>query len=248
MAGITERIYPELMRQGDSLHVQLLEFFTSRYEVASRWIQHYSGHDRNEILDIACGSGYGSAMLTSQGKVTGVDLDNNVVEYAAKTYEKKNVTFLQGSAEDYIFLEQLGRFDVIVSIATMEHLKDQKAYLTWIRNALRSDGCAILCIPSTVTRDWAGAYHTADLSRRGARSMLRESGLKIHEEFHQSCWIKMMDLISENKNNEDLATPSIGLCAKHYALHPHHLALRIFEVIYKQGFRMADQQYLLTPA
>ena len=177
--------------------------------------------------------------------MTGVDVDEGAIEYAARTYGNSNTEFLQGDAEDFTFLRNLGAFDVVVSIATMEHLRDQKAYLSWIRSALPPRGCAILCIPSTVTRDWAGTYHSVDLSHRRARKLIGEAGFTICEEYYQSCWINMMALIAEHNKNRDMPVPSISFLLKYYAIHPHHLALRFLEVMYKRGFRMADQQYLL---
>ena len=54
-----------------------------------------------EVLDIACGDGYGSSMLAEVArKVTGVDICAEVVERAKNKYARDNVTFLHGSALD----------------------------------------------------------------------------------------------------------------------------------------------------
>jgi Methylase involved in ubiquinone/menaquinone biosynthesis len=53
------------------------------------------------ILDIACGSGYGSKILAEAGalKVTGVDRDAEALEAAKKNYSADNLIFQVGDAE-----------------------------------------------------------------------------------------------------------------------------------------------------
>lgn len=51
------------------------------------------------VLDIACGDGYGAAMLAKHAvDVTGVDIDSPTVERARSKYKANNLRFLQGSA------------------------------------------------------------------------------------------------------------------------------------------------------
>src|SRR4051794_32573767 len=52
------------------------------------------------VLDVACGSGYGSRILADAGAdtVVGVDLDADAVVYARQRYGGPGVTFLPGNA------------------------------------------------------------------------------------------------------------------------------------------------------
>src|ERR1043166_1316918 len=51
-----------------------------------------------DVLDVACGGGYGGALLSQVARsVVGVDIDATVVGYAAKTYGSSKLHFAQGS-------------------------------------------------------------------------------------------------------------------------------------------------------
>jgi protein-L-isoaspartate O-methyltransferase len=52
-----------------------------------------------DVLDIASGEGYGSALIAQVAKsVIGVEIDAEVVAYATAAYGRNNLTFHQGDA------------------------------------------------------------------------------------------------------------------------------------------------------
>ncbi len=89
-----------------------------RYQFA---VQRLGG---KSVLDLACGCGYGSWMLHQGGnEVTGVDIENDAIEYANKYY----------SGPEYICQpasETKGKYDAIVSFETLEHLDDPSQVLS----------------------------------------------------------------------------------------------------------------------
>ena len=99
-----------------------------------------------EVLDIACGDGYGSSMLAEVArKVTGVDICAEVVERAKNKYARDNVTFLHGSALDIPLPD--ASVDVVVSFETLEHLAEHEEMLAQIRRVLRPEGLLIISTP-----------------------------------------------------------------------------------------------------
>lgn len=101
------------------------------------------------VLDIACGEGYGSAMLAMVAKdVVGVDISEAAVKHASREYSEshKNLRFIAGSATS-IPLES-GAVDVVVSFETIEHLAEQREMLSEIRRVLRDDGLLIISSPN----------------------------------------------------------------------------------------------------
>src|SRR5580693_4504241 len=51
-----------------------------------------------DVLDIACGEGYGGNLLAIRARsVTGVDISMETVQHARTKYSRSNLTFLQGS-------------------------------------------------------------------------------------------------------------------------------------------------------
>jgi 2-polyprenyl-3-methyl-5-hydroxy-6-metoxy-1,4-benzoquinol methylase len=77
------------------------------------------------VLDLCCGSGYGSALLAARAReVVGVDNDAATVETAAATVarEHPNVSFELADAVAFLEGEIPERFDVVVCFEGLEHL------------------------------------------------------------------------------------------------------------------------------
>lgn len=102
------------------------------------------------ILDVACGTGYGAAMLAGAGAetITGVDIDGDTIEYARLNYGQiHGVTFIQGSALDLAKLS-IGPIDFCVSFETIEHLSDPERFLAEIRQVLVPGGQLLISTPN----------------------------------------------------------------------------------------------------
>ena len=97
-----------------------------------------------DVLDIACGEGYGSAMLAAEARsVIGIDNAAKVVAHARKTYKKStNLTFEVGDAKAIPLDDQ--SVDVVVSFETIEHLAEQDEMLAQIARVLRPGGLLII--------------------------------------------------------------------------------------------------------
>jgi len=86
-----------------------------RYKFAQKYCKD------KEVLDAACGCGYGSYILSQEAKsVLGVDYSQEAIDYAKKIWWDKNITFKRFDLN--FDLKSLGTFDVIVSLETVEHL------------------------------------------------------------------------------------------------------------------------------
>src|SRR5690349_3737319 len=101
------------------------------------------------VLDIACGEGFGSAILAASARqIIGLDIDSEVVKYAREKYgEMKNIEFLVGHAEN-IPLPDLS-IDVAVSYETIEHLDQasQEKFLQELKRVLKKDGKLVISTP-----------------------------------------------------------------------------------------------------
>lgn len=88
-----------------------------RYEFAQKYCK------KKDVLDAACGCGYGSNILSVEAKhVLGIDYSQEALKYAQKNWGAADIVFRQINLNTSDFKE-LGDFDVIVSLETIEHLE-----------------------------------------------------------------------------------------------------------------------------
>ena len=99
------------------------------------------------ILDIGCGDGKITARLAGlvpQGKVVGIDLSSEMIEFAARKYppkEHRNLSFQVVDASRLPFCEE---FDLVVSFACLHWIKDHLSVLRGIRQGLVPGGRILL--------------------------------------------------------------------------------------------------------
>src|SRR4051812_40658655 len=80
-------------------------------------------------LDAACGCGYGSQLLTLGGKeVVGIDQSAEAIDWAKMHF--RGPKYIHGNIEDF---QWEGYFDTVVSLETIEHLKDPTPVLKAFR-------------------------------------------------------------------------------------------------------------------
>ena len=157
------------------------------------------------VLDLACGEGYGSFMLSKYASaVLGVDLSNEVITHAQKRYSNKaeNLHFQQGSASKLSL--QNAAFDVVVSFETIEHLYEQSEMLEEIRRVLRPDGILIISSPNKSVYSKNGQYqnhfHVKELDFSEFDSLLKKQ-FKAVEYFGQRLQIgSVIKSIDQNKD------------------------------------------------
>ncbi|MBI3822098.1 MAG: class I SAM-dependent methyltransferase [Planctomycetes bacterium] len=130
----------------DDASRQILDIHVRRYEEAARSI----GGKR--VLDIACGSGYGSQMLGRAGaqQVVAVDLSAAAIAYAQSHYAAAGVQFICANAEEFEWPE---RFDMAVSFETVEHLHEPARFLDRVHRLLVPGGTFQMSVPLGETRD-----------------------------------------------------------------------------------------------
>lgn len=122
-----------------------------------------------DVLDIACGAGYGSALLArTAARVVGADLSQAAIEHAVTRYASmRNLEFRQADGAALPFAD--GSFDAVVSFETIEHLRPQQAFLDEVRRVLRPSGLVVLSCPNKVEytdkRGVINEFHVRELYR-----------------------------------------------------------------------------------
>ena len=113
-----------------------------RYAFASKFV-------RNKVvLDLACGSGYGSnySLKKNAKEVVGGDVSKHALEHARKHYREHGLNFVRLDATSLPFLHD--SFDVIISLETIEHIKEYRMFLSECRRVLREKGVLICSTPN----------------------------------------------------------------------------------------------------
>jgi GT2 family glycosyltransferase/ubiquinone/menaquinone biosynthesis C-methylase UbiE len=102
------------------------------------------------VLDVACGEGYGSYLLSKYSKkVVGIDIDYDVINFASREYINNNLEFIVGNANNLPFKGKC-LFDLIVSFETIEHIDEQNQIklLTEVKRLLKPGGVLIISTPN----------------------------------------------------------------------------------------------------
>lgn len=101
-----------------------------------------------EVLDVACGEGYGTAFLAQEAtRVVGVDVDAATVTHAAHVYQAlPNASFVHGDCADLPLPDKA--FDVVVSFETIEHHDKHEEMIAELRRVLRPGGLLIISSPN----------------------------------------------------------------------------------------------------
>jgi len=99
-----------------------------------------------DVLDIACGEGYGSNLLIETAQsVIGVDAAEDAIAHARQTYVRSGLQFEVGRC-DAIPLKS-NSVDVVVSFETIEHHDRHDEMMAEISRVLRADGVLIVSSP-----------------------------------------------------------------------------------------------------
>jgi 2-polyprenyl-3-methyl-5-hydroxy-6-metoxy-1,4-benzoquinol methylase len=101
------------------------------------------------VLDMACGEGYGSAVLArGAASVVGVDANQEAFDHARLRYRSDNLRFERGLVESH---GEAGSFDAVVFLQTIEHVQDPVAVLTHLRGLLAPGGSVYVSTPNLLT-------------------------------------------------------------------------------------------------
>jgi SAM-dependent methyltransferase len=100
------------------------------------------------VLDGACGTGYGSALLGEHAaRVVGIDMCEESVAYASRRYGRDHVSFRKSFVEATPFEDS--SFDVVVSFETAEHTLCPRSHMMEIARLLKPErGVAIVSVPN----------------------------------------------------------------------------------------------------
>jgi len=129
----------------------------------------------NNVLDIACGEGYGSRLLAKSAlRVTAIDINEEIIQAAKQKYIQPNLEFKTGSVERIPEGDQV--FDAVVSFETLEHISAHDIMLAEIKRVLKQEGLLIISTPDkrfyTEISGRKNPFHEKELNEAEFRTLL----------------------------------------------------------------------------
>ena len=156
-----ERIVPDETAKG------IVSVHLKRYVFAKDFCE------SKTVLDIACGSGYGTHYLAPfVKKIIGVDRSSETIEYARKRYAHPNASFEVMDACNLSFADHC--FDVVCSFETIEHVEQVETYLREVVRVLKKDGLYLVSTPcvAKTTENPKNPFHFQEWSPSDFRKLL----------------------------------------------------------------------------
>ena len=186
-----------------------------------------------DVVDMACGEGYGSAVLARRAAaVVGVDANPEAHEHARLRYARPGLRFER---------ELVDRFkepcDAVVFLQTIEHVEEPERVLAHFRSLLRPGGAAYVSTPNVLTLAPAGAeksdnpWHVREYRADEFRSLCETAfervellglfharKLRLHELALRAGWDRLHPRLGLTDGFYGWFTPAIS--ARDFALRP----------------------------
>ena len=149
-------------------------YWYRRHLVVYRWIAARCGG--LTVVDMACGEGYGSAVLAERAAdVVGVDANPEAHEHARLRYARPRLRFERSLIEDF---QDGAPWDAIVFLQTVEHVEQPQPLLERFASLLAPGGVAYVSTPNRLTLAAPGAaksgnpWHVREYTPQEYRAVL----------------------------------------------------------------------------
>lgn len=174
-----ERTLPDLPEEN---------YWYRRHLVVYDWIaERVAGR---KMVDMACGEGYGTAVLARKaGHVIGVDANPEAYEHAKAKYSSERIEIVRDLIESYRPAERVG---AVSFLQTIEHVQDPTAVLRHFASLLDPGGTVFVSTPNLLTLAPEGAeksdnpWHVKEYKPHEFRELCQEvfADVQIYGVYH----------------------------------------------------------------
>lgn len=136
-----------------------------------------------KVLDVACGTGYGSEILMSLGAgwVVGVDNSKEALAFGAGDFGLEAV---RADAHALPFAEW--SFDAVVTLETIEHVADPLGFLREVHRVLGPGGILLISTPNGDVPYGDNPYHLTEFTLDQLGNLLESTGFEVVEVWGQN--------------------------------------------------------------
>lgn len=199
---------PKSLRETESYSPEYYEethqnWFANPNFALFAWIDRQIPADARSLIDIGCGRGQFLDYLRANRpniRLVGVDLSENA--------PRNNIEFYRGDVSDF----QLGSFDVVVTMATIEHVDDVASFAQSIHDVCGPRGIAFVMtlddgslLYRASRMAWRlgvsvgfdrlySAHHLNHFTHRSLVTLLERAGFRAVRSLHCSVPLKALDL------------------------------------------------------
>ena len=156
-------------------------YWFRRHLVVYEWIA-ARAHGRR-VVDLACGEGYGSAILArTAAHVTGIDANPEAYEHAKLKYGSDKVAIERDMIETWT-----GDVDCVVFLQTIEHVQDPDAVLARLCELVGPRGLVYVSTPNVLTLAPKGQprsgnpWHVREYRPEEFRALFHARKLRLHQ-------------------------------------------------------------------
>jgi SAM-dependent methyltransferase len=151
---------------GERLHAGSSLFGVDLFRHRAPYIHALELAGSGRILDLGCGSGYGTAELAdSLTRIVGLDRIP-----PDSQNRRDNIDWVRADLRGNPLTS--GAFDLILSFQVIEHLEDPSVYLESIQRLLAPGGEALITTPNLLTSDKINPFHVHEYEAEELRACL----------------------------------------------------------------------------
>lgn len=194
------------------------EFHLDRYRFAAKRVQ------GRQVLDCACGTGYGVRLLREQGlaaRVIGVDIAAASIKYAWKHHGVSSAMYLCASGDRLPLVD--ASVDLVTSFETIEHVSNDGFLVNEFYRVLRPNGKLIVSTPNQWPLENT-PFHVREYDRNSFVAVI-ESRFDCLELYNQNSGSdtplnhgQTRGIVATTPKNEHLAECFIAVCQpKHFS-------------------------------
>ena len=139
-----KKFYDKVYRKGEEKHFTNLITMGKTSEEYSSILKEIKWRNK-KVIDVGCGTGYFAYQVAKKGgNVLGIDYSEEAIRIAKERYQHPNLVYKKIDVSKKI----IEKFDVVVSIGTLEHMDNPFLMLKKLKKSLKQGGKIIITSPN----------------------------------------------------------------------------------------------------